>query len=372
VPLLLNRSSQTGKVTEESRVGLRHTSGVGDLDAGCAETQKRQAHRHAVIVVSGESRRSRRACSSGPGGLLRHHRRNAGLGQPTLAERAGVSVRTLRDIEHGRVIRPRDTSVHQLLAALSLTDLDRAVLLDAFAVHSGRNPARSRPGFHIGVLGPLLLRHRDGPLAADQAMPRTLLCLLALHPGEPVPTAAAIDVLWGDDPPRACHNLIQVYIGRLRRILTSGRPARTATAPIRLTTASYVLDPAAVSVDVVDFDAFFDQAVRAQAAGDPDTAAARYLGALRCWRGTVLDDADQRLRHHPTAVRLTRRRVEVGIGDDAQCSGGLGVEPPSASLRLNSSDLPARIVLSMSDSESHCACSVRGKRPQEERGSAER
>jgi DNA-binding SARP family transcriptional activator/tetratricopeptide (TPR) repeat protein len=192
------------------------------------------------------------------GGLLRGHRRRAGLSQDELNGDAGAAV-------------------------------------------------------EIGVLGPLVLGRPGAWLSVDQATPRTLLSLLALQPGEVVPVAAAIDVLWGDDPPRTCRDLIQVHIGRLRRTLDDHQLSRPGARSIRRVATGYLLDPAAVSVDVMRFDALFDRAVRAQAAGDPN-AAAHFRDALRCWRGPVLADADHRLRHHPEAVRLARRRVDAAVG----------------------------------------------------------
>lgn len=279
-----------------------------------------------------------------PGGLLRRHRHRVGLDQSALAERAGVSLRTLRDIEHGRVGRPRDTSLRRIITALPITDLDRAALHDAFTGHGNGAAARERPGLRLGVLGPLLVSGPQGPVAVDQAMPRTLLSLLALHPGRPVPVSAAIDTLWGDEPPKSCHNLVQVYVGRLRRLL-DGQPApagpdaapgrRSASRPsgdgtsIRYSSAGYLLDPAVTHTDVADFAARYDQAAAALSAGDPDTAAARYLDALRCWRGPVLGGDDPRLRHHPSAVRLNRRRVEAAT---AHADLALAADRPAETL----------------------------------------
>ena len=55
--------------------------------------------------------------ASGPGELLRRHRLRVGVDQQELAGRAGLSVRALRDIEHGRVRRPRAESVQRLADA---------------------------------------------------------------------------------------------------------------------------------------------------------------------------------------------------------------------------------------------------------------
>jgi transcriptional regulator with XRE-family HTH domain len=54
------------------------------------------------------------------GELLRAHRERALLSQEKLAVRAGLSARTIRELEAGRVRRPRETSVRLLAQALKL------------------------------------------------------------------------------------------------------------------------------------------------------------------------------------------------------------------------------------------------------------
>ncbi|MDX3638521.1 ATP-binding protein [Streptomyces sp. MB09-02B] len=54
------------------------------------------------------------------GELLREHRRLLGLTQEELAERAGVSVRTISHLETGRISWPRPATVRQLADALAL------------------------------------------------------------------------------------------------------------------------------------------------------------------------------------------------------------------------------------------------------------
>lgn len=62
--------------------------------------------------------------SDGPGAAIRAHRRQAQLSQEEFATRAGISVRALRDIEGGRVVRePRGATLRLLMQAL---ELDRA------------------------------------------------------------------------------------------------------------------------------------------------------------------------------------------------------------------------------------------------------
>ncbi|MET8524480.1 helix-turn-helix domain-containing protein [Micromonospora sp. NPDC005172] len=61
--------------------------------------------------------------------LLRAHRRSAGLTQAELASRAGVGVRTVRDLERGRSVRPQRTTVDLLASALGLAGAARVAFL---------------------------------------------------------------------------------------------------------------------------------------------------------------------------------------------------------------------------------------------------
>lgn len=58
--------------------------------------------------------------SPGFGPLLRAHRREFGLTQEELARRCGLSDRAIRDLERGRVRRPRRATVELLSDALEL------------------------------------------------------------------------------------------------------------------------------------------------------------------------------------------------------------------------------------------------------------
>jgi tetratricopeptide (TPR) repeat protein len=59
------------------------------------------------------------------GGLVRGHRGRLGLTQEELAERAGLSERTLRNLERGRIRRPYPDTVRRLADALQLTGAHR-------------------------------------------------------------------------------------------------------------------------------------------------------------------------------------------------------------------------------------------------------
>ena len=59
------------------------------------------------------------------GGLVRAHRARLRLTQEELAERAGLSVRTLRNLEGGRIRRPYPDTTRRLADALQLTGRHR-------------------------------------------------------------------------------------------------------------------------------------------------------------------------------------------------------------------------------------------------------
>jgi transcriptional regulator with XRE-family HTH domain len=63
------------------------------------------------------------------GDLLRYHRMNAGLTQEVLAERAGLSLRGLSDLERGVRRAPYRDTVLRLAEALGLADAEIVVLL---------------------------------------------------------------------------------------------------------------------------------------------------------------------------------------------------------------------------------------------------
>jgi predicted ATPase/DNA-binding XRE family transcriptional regulator len=65
------------------------------------------------------------------GTALRHYRVSAGLSQEGLAERAGLSVRGISDLERGARTFPRLETVRMLADALKLNERDRATLLAA-------------------------------------------------------------------------------------------------------------------------------------------------------------------------------------------------------------------------------------------------
>ena len=254
----------------------------------------------------------------GIGDLLRGYRVRAGLSQEELARRGAVAVRTLRDIEHGRVRSPRPASLSALAAALELSDAERAGLL--------RMPTPASPAvdLRIGLLGPLELTVAGRPAQLVPPMLHTLLGLLALHSNEFVPHDRIVEVVWGGRPPRTCRTQVQTTVGRLRAIFEPGRPARSAGSVLHLARHGYRLAVDPDRVDALRFDRLLADGERAHREATP-AAAADLLGeALALWRGPVLADAPEALRDHPAAVALARRRVAAALRyADAAAAAGL-------------------------------------------------
>jgi transcriptional regulator with XRE-family HTH domain len=122
------------------------------------------------------------------GVLLRELRGRIGLTQKELADLAGLSVRAVRDLERGRVSRPRKETVRLLADALRLRDGRRAVFLTTAAArltweeqptpHLPREgaPGRTRitegregPDTDVYALAELLITERRRLAAGEEA-----------------------------------------------------------------------------------------------------------------------------------------------------------------------------------------------------------
>ena len=149
----------------------------------------------------------------------------------------------------------------------------------------------------VRVLGPLEVDGPRGPVVVAGARQRTVLAVLALAGGRPVPVARLIDALWPDDPPPSARNSLQSHVARLRPALPPGA--------LTLGPAGYRL---AVTPSEVDALLFCDLLRR----GELDRA-------LGLWRGPPLPEfAGEPLRSW--AVRL-REAWRGALADRAERDG---------------------------------------------------
>jgi DNA-binding SARP family transcriptional activator/DNA-binding XRE family transcriptional regulator len=214
------------------------------------------------------------------GELLRTHRRHAGLTQRDLADRTGLSTGAIRDLEQGRTRSPKSDSIDAIAAALALNGRDASSLHTFAKAH--RSVTTSAPGnagrLHIGVLGPLGVRHGDIPVPVNSGPQRTLLARLALSAGTTVSQDELIDLLWPRDVPRNAVNLLHTRVARLRRLLEAGRP----TNPVIVSGgAGYRLELNDGDLDLLTFRDLTARAARAE----PAAALAKLSDAVALWRG---------------------------------------------------------------------------------------
>ncbi|HVM52699.1 MAG TPA: BTAD domain-containing putative transcriptional regulator [Acidimicrobiales bacterium] len=109
---------------------------------------------------------------------------------------------------------------------------------------------------------------------------RTLLKLLALARGAPVPADRAAEALWGDDPPAKPVDQLGVLVSRLRPVLGADRITRTD--------AGWSL--AADWLDVAELEMRVEEAAARLRAGRPTAALAAARAALALVRGELLAD----------------------------------------------------------------------------------
>ena len=240
------------------------------------------------------------------GKRIRSFRGRAGITQRELAERAGVSVRVLRDVENGRVHRPQARTVRRLADVLGV---------DVHKVRPPAAPGRAlRPDderLHIRILGPLSVRYRGVETHVHAVKVRRLLSLLALLHPEPAGLGEITHALWPKDPPRSYRNLVHTYISQARRVLlpSGARAGAPALSFLTRTHTGYALALDRDQVDLTRFQDLSSQARQAWGAGDTEAAHELARRAYSCWRGPLLA-GEPLLPHHPAATAAARQRVE--------------------------------------------------------------
>ena len=241
--------------------------------------------------------------------LITGGRREASLTQQQLADRAVVSLGTVRDVEQGRTAQPRRNTVEALSVALGL-DRNEVAEAAGWPAGDGSGPAPAWPatamaaGVWLGVLGSLAAR-RDGlPAGAVAGRQRAILGLLAVHPGRALHRETIIDAVWGSQPPPSAVAMVQTHVSQLRRLLGLGVVTSDGT--------SYRLDLTAADLDSLEFARLADEARNAAAAGKPAAACRLYEQALHLWRGEPLADVVI-LHGHPAVTALAQQRAAVTL-----------------------------------------------------------
>lgn len=119
------------------------------------------------------------------GDLTRYHRRRERLTQEQLAERSGISARTITDVECGRVARPRRTTVRRLAEALGL-DADARTAFEEAALRSRWTGPDAHPAAGSTAAVPHALPRPSVPFTGRAQEMARLRKIHAESPGAPL------------------------------------------------------------------------------------------------------------------------------------------------------------------------------------------
>jgi tetratricopeptide (TPR) repeat protein/transcriptional regulator with XRE-family HTH domain len=173
-------------------------------------SDRRGDHEQAVIMSTAEASMG----SVAPGVWLKRQRKAAGLTQEDLAERSGVSVRTIADLERGRTRKPYPSSLRALVRALGLPEAAGTDLVARFRL-SLPEPAADSLALATDSLAPAtdsLAPVTDSLVPAiDSLAPATA------SPGPAIDSLApAIDSLAPAEPvPRQLPTAVPYFTGRV-------------------------------------------------------------------------------------------------------------------------------------------------------------
>lgn len=141
----------------------------------------------------------------------------------------------------------------------------------------------------LQILGPVRI-WRDGvELDAGPRQQSYLLAVLLARAGKPISTSELVDLIWAEDVPASAVNILQKYVGALRRLLEPLLPVREAGSFLHRRGNSYLFTAGAATLDLVAFRELVDAAGAALTRHDHEVALDHYVGALGMWHGSAGD-----------------------------------------------------------------------------------
>jgi DNA-binding SARP family transcriptional activator/tetratricopeptide (TPR) repeat protein len=165
---------------------------------------------------------------------------------------------------------------------------------------SGEDSSTSGGTVQVRLLGPVDVTVDGVPRAFPGLRRKSVLAVLALHPGQVVSADRLIDTVWGGEPPATVTNSLQGHISYLRRALRA--PGAIVARP-----PGYLLN---LSPDAVDLG----QAMRligSNGHGDHAGSTTRLTAALQLWRGPSLADVTEVAWLRNQAQRLDENRLDA-------------------------------------------------------------
>ncbi|WP_231928807.1 AfsR/SARP family transcriptional regulator [Micromonospora echinaurantiaca] len=153
------------------------------------------------------------------------------------------------------------------------------------------------------MLGPVRGWRNDTELDLGPPQQRALFAVLLAHAGRPVSLSEMVDALWADAPPASAVNIVQRYIGRLRRVMQPDRPEGSRGRLLVRAGRGYRLATDAASLDLLCF-----RELVAQAEGEkqPELKLALFVEALHLWQGPAAAGIAAEVRSRPLFAALDR------------------------------------------------------------------
>jgi DNA-binding SARP family transcriptional activator/tetratricopeptide (TPR) repeat protein len=143
-------------------------------------------------------------------------------------------------------------------------------------------PADTSSVLRLEILGPLRVWRGGVELDTGPRQQAYILALLLARVGRPVSTSELVDLMWGEDAPASAVNVVQKYVGTLRRLLEPALPVRGTGAYLFRRGNGYLFEPGPGMLDLAVFRGLVRAAVAEPRA---EAALGRYVEALALWRG---------------------------------------------------------------------------------------
>ena len=153
----------------------------------------------------------------------------------------------------------------------------------------------------FGVLGPLRVVVGDEVARIASGRRTVLLSRLLLDADAVVSRDALVDAIWGERPPRAATNALEVQVHALRKVLGADRLVTSGSG--------YRLVVGAGELDAARFEQLVSQGRAELDAGHPEAASDALGQALRLWRGDAYQDVVYEPFAQVEAARLEEQRI---------------------------------------------------------------
>ncbi|WP_184982980.1 ATP-binding protein [Sphaerisporangium rubeum] len=165
----------------------------------------------------------------------------------------------------------------------------------------------------VQVLGPLRV-WRDGvEVDTGPRQQAYLLAVLLMRAGRPVSSSELIDLVWGDAMPASALNLVQKYVGALRRLLEPDLPARASGTYLHRRNNGYQFDDSGVALDLTEFRRLLGLARAARDAERFEEGAEAYKEALARWRGAAGDGLTLSAAATPLFASVNRELLDACV-----------------------------------------------------------